>query len=264
MCKMPFYKMFPADAETDAGFRMMTYAERGVYWTCLNLCWINGGLPADPADRARMLGLSQRQADRYWVRIGRCFVSDADGMLVNPRQERERAEAIASSERAREKANKRWEKTPNDAAASPQHMPEEVSASPRASDSVSSYSSSVFVLPDPEVQRSTALAREGRFPDWWAVWSGTRGTNHKHQAFEAWRRAVPPDLEEAAIECAASYLASLDNPAKGYNPENFLIEQARDHFTARWPALRVLPQRETATEKAIRIGHERFEKYGRL
>ncbi len=49
---------------------------------------------------------------------------------------------------------------------------------------------------------------------------------------------VPTVAELDCFECTASYLQSLDNPSRGYHPENFLTEQAKDKFQARWPASR--------------------------
>lgn len=75
-----------------------------------------------------------------------------------------------------------------------------------------------------------------QFSAWWALWSGIRGTNHRPQAESAYFRRVTVANEDACFECTGSYLESLENPGKGYNPENFLEEQARDQFRARWPA----------------------------
>lgn len=72
--------------------------------------------------------------------------------------------------------------------------------------------------------------------EWWRLWSSIRGTNHQQQAMQAYLSVVTTELEASAMECTASYLQSLDSPNKGYNPENFLFEQAKDQFQARWPA----------------------------
>jgi hypothetical protein len=74
-----------------------------------------------------------------------------------------------------------------------------------------------------------------RFADWWQIWSAVRGTNHRTQAQKAYPRLVTVDLEQSCFECTASYLRSLSDPARGYHPENFLTEQAKDKFEARWP-----------------------------
>jgi len=75
----------------------------------------------------------------------------------------------------------------------------------------------------------------GPFETWWVVWSGTRGTHHKQQALQAWMSVVNGKNADLCFECTASYLASLDNPARGYNPHTFLFEHAKDGFRGRWP-----------------------------
>ncbi len=73
-----------------------------------------------------------------------------------------------------------------------------------------------------------------RFSDWWQLWSSVKGTNHRSKAEEAYREVAERE-ELDCFECTVSYLQSLDNPAKGYHPENFLIEQGKEKFKARWP-----------------------------
>ncbi len=78
------------------------------------------------------------------------------------------------------------------------------------------------------------------FDQWWNLWNGVRGSNHRPQAEHAYFRLVTAANETSCMVCTQSYLSSLENPGKGYNPENFLEEQARDKFSARWPP-RVAP-----------------------
>lgn len=82
------------------------------------------------------------------------------------------------------------------------------------------------------------------FEAWWECWTKIRGSNHSIQASQAWISVVTEENAEAVFACTASYLASLENPAKGYNPENFLFEQARDGFHAKWPPKRAGPADE--------------------
>ena len=89
---------------------------------------------------------------------------------------------------------------------------------------------------DFESKKKTFLTENSIFPDWWQLWSKVRGTHHSREALQAWMSVVPMDLEGAAIECTASYLGSLDNPAKGFNPDTFLFAQAKEGFASRWPA----------------------------
>jgi len=75
-----------------------------------------------------------------------------------------------------------------------------------------------------------------RFSEWWALWSSVKGTNQRMSAEGVYPREVTVSMEADCFECTRSYLASLDNPTKGYNPQNFLVDQGRDKFQARWPA----------------------------
>lgn len=112
MKALPYYKMYPADAETDERFKSMSDTEKGFYWRCLNHCWINGSLPADPSERAKALGNPQSYADRMWERVGRCFSPMQGGSrVINPRQEEERSKAICKSEKATESIRKRYERS---------------------------------------------------------------------------------------------------------------------------------------------------------
>jgi hypothetical protein len=89
--------------------------------------------------------------------------------------------------------------------------------------------------PKPPTQ---ALVSTERFNEWWELWSFVRGTNHKKAAVQSWMSIMRPELESSCMECTLSYLDSLSNPAIGYNPENFLFEQAKQKFEARWPKSR--------------------------
>lgn len=76
------------------------------------------------------------------------------------------------------------------------------------------------------------------FVEWWAVWSGVRGTAKKQQALQAWMSIqLEPGVwwQPVCLDCTRSYLDSLENPAKGFNPDTWLYEQSRDGFEARWP-----------------------------
>ncbi len=83
------------------------------------------------------------------------------------------------------------------------------------------------IKPDPPPSRS--------FAEWWGIWSSVKGTNHQRNAEQVYPRVVTEETEADCLACTKSYLASLDNPAKGYNPENFLMDQVGDKFKARWP-----------------------------
>jgi hypothetical protein len=88
----------------------------------------------------------------------------------------------------------------------------------------------------PPAAVEVSLVPTGRFPEWWGMWTPVMGTNHQPQALRSYAKFVTSDLEQVCFECTRSYLASRGDRNGGYNPENFLRDQARDGFVARWPA----------------------------
>lgn len=110
--QLPYYKMYPADADTDEHFRMMTFEQRGLYWTLLNHSWLNDGLPIEVMELKKLCTAS-KAFDRMWSEVSKCFKSDGN-RLRNPRQEIERAEAISKSASATKSVRTRYERSTND------------------------------------------------------------------------------------------------------------------------------------------------------
>ena len=109
---LPYYKMYPADAETDAKFRAMNDAEKGYYWRLLNHAWLNDGLAADQDELAREMGSSRSYHRKMWVRCGACFdIPLESGRVGNKRQEEERSKAKRRSESATNSVRTRYERS---------------------------------------------------------------------------------------------------------------------------------------------------------
>lgn len=142
--KLPYFCWYPADFEVDENVKLMNIEEIGLYAVCLNHCWINGSLPADPAEICRAMKVPKPQFARAWPRVKPCFIQREDGRWVNARQERERELAHVKSDQARKAANKRHGKDAfTSASAVRPHDPRMHSAMPRASDSGSDSGSGV-------------------------------------------------------------------------------------------------------------------------
>ena len=90
--QLPYYKMYPADADSDERFRLMNMEERGLYWTLLNHAWINDGIPFETDKLARLVGISEDLFKQLWRIVGECFYLDGV-RLRNKRQEAERVQA---------------------------------------------------------------------------------------------------------------------------------------------------------------------------
>lgn len=107
---IPYFKWFPAEMEAETNFRCMTLEERGLFITCLNLAWVNNGLPSDLGELARMLRVNRNKLDKLWRgRVGVMF-EHTRGRLRNTRQELDRQEVEYKSLTAAESANVRWKR----------------------------------------------------------------------------------------------------------------------------------------------------------
>jgi uncharacterized protein YdaU (DUF1376 family) len=231
--ELPYFRWYPSDAQSDINYTGMTLEELGLFHLALNFSWMNDGLPDDDSQIARSLHLTVREARTVWSAIKERFPVWPDGRRRNNRQEGEREYAERKSSQATSAVRSRKDRKTF------VHTDVDRSYNGRTTDDLprayGSVSDSGFVS---EKRKETFLADESKFEEFWAIWSAVRGTHHRAAAFQAWI-SVAAGLEADAIECARSYLSSLDNHAKGFNPENFLFDAARDNFSGRWPAFAV-------------------------
>ena len=239
MAKLPYFKWYPSEAEVDDDWRAMTMAQRGLFVTLLNVSWMNNGLPMEDERIARIAGLSLEDFSDLWAAVKVKFI-ERDCRLVNERQEKDRREVVSKSNKSRQSAESRW--SIRNANALPTHCERIEFAMPRAYDS---DSSSVVSISSPKKETPRNLDHGQRFEEWWGLWSGFMGTNHHGAACTAWLSVVTPEVEEELFECTRSYRDSRRG-AGGYNPENFLFDQSRDKFKARWPPARDPTKRRMA------------------
>ncbi len=102
------------------------------------------------------------------------------------------------------------------------------------------------------------------FTAWWKLWSSVRGTPRQGPACQAWLSVVHNYDVKACMECTASYLDSLDNPSRGFHPDNFLFEQAKQQFSARWPPNRRRPQVRDSGAEIADLARQRWDEDGHL
>jgi uncharacterized protein YdaU (DUF1376 family) len=179
--RLPFFKWFPADAESDELYSSMDDQELGFFHRCLNKSWLNNGLPSEPTELCRVLKMTLPNFERVWRRVQKAFY-EQDGRLYNRRQEQERTEAIHKSEQATDAARRRYGRYADAPADAP------IRASESVSDSSSSLSSKEkkeenpeYTLPfedshaetspdHPRVVRPAVQAATSEAADWFAQW----------------------------------------------------------------------------------------------
>jgi len=111
----PWYPMYPGDFETDENVKGMTDEEVGFYVRCLNHCWINGSIPGNLVELARVMGRPIRTVRRLWRAVGKCFVPVDSGSnslirLGNKRLLEELQKIENRRNSAKFKATLRWAK----------------------------------------------------------------------------------------------------------------------------------------------------------
>lgn len=111
MGKSPAFQLYAADFYVDtAGW---TPTQVGVYLRLLLHEWINGPLPNKISILARIAGIDVRNMQRLWSAVlAEKFTTDAAGMYVNPRLEKEREKQLKYRElqaiSGKIGAEKRW------------------------------------------------------------------------------------------------------------------------------------------------------------
>ncbi len=100
--KPPAYPMYAADFNQDTA--AFTLAEKGAYITLLNHSWINRGIPDDLTRIAKIVGESVEYFEQeLWPTLSAKWVSNGtEGILVNPRQEKERRKQQEYRDRQRD------------------------------------------------------------------------------------------------------------------------------------------------------------------
>lgn len=232
MNKLPYFKWYPADADTDENFRLMTDEEIGFCVRCLNHAWINGGIPAEPAERARAFKKTPVQLARLWRRVGKCFVAhpDDDSRLINRRLHKERLEANQRAEACKEGGVKSGEARRKKARqnSEPPSEPTSKQARTRASDSVSESfavaSEKENTKPEVSLVQTDAPLQE-LLEMFLALGRGTTVADQMRCENE-WN-ALEPEQRHAALLFARSQLGEWQNrpTEKIAQPWNYLRER---------------------------------------
>jgi len=258
MKKLPYFKMYPADCDSDEHFRLMSFEQRGLYWTLLNHAWQNDGLPLSVDDIRDLCRLSQGDFDRMWERVSKCF-EIVDGRFRNRRQEKERAEVRSKSEQSADAARKMHARKPSAhaSAESPQDS-RGADAVPRAYESVSEPDSEDFSKSENQEAPKTEVAVVDRQLEellfMFAALGRGMTVGDRIRCENEWKALELPDRIAAARHARASLPEWQTRPTdKIAQPWNYLRER---HWERAAPRLLTQSRPPTRSEDA----HERAAK----
>lgn len=171
--KTPAFQFYPKDFLCDEAVRLMSHTERGIYITLICLCWLEGSLPKEPAQLAKMVSIPVPRFLKLWNGpIATCF-QERDGRLVQRRLEKERAKQeeyrANQAAKGRQSAVARF----NRGSTEPQpHVSAPVQPEVNSSSPISDLQSPVSTLPRSGA-RDDLAARAGKllqedYPAWYA------------------------------------------------------------------------------------------------
>ena len=98
----PAFQFYPKDYLTSEHVARMSLDEQGAYVRLLCHAWLEGSIPSNKKDIARMLGVSAQKLTAMWPSISRCFGPDPEdpNRLLSPRLQREVEKQEAYAKRA--------------------------------------------------------------------------------------------------------------------------------------------------------------------
>ena len=219
---LPYFRWYPADAETDEKYSSLNDAELGFFHRCLNKSWLNDGLPSDLDKLASVMHVTRKYLDRVWPAVQECFQLSQNGhhRIVNRRQEEERSYALSKSQKASDSVRTRYERRTDDL--------------PRAYGSdFESASSSLLRKKEAREEKTPAPG----FPQWWNRWvSVTKRGVGEVDSGRNWTAYVNIEDESAAMACLERYLASAEVcDGKIRNPSKFIREESENGWRSTWP-----------------------------
>lgn len=125
----PSFQFYPKDFYSDEKVQLMDFVEEAAYLRLLSHQWLNGSVPGDLADIARILRVALSEVERMWPRLAPCFQDIGEGRLANARMERDRSAREAFVEKQRANGSLGGRPRMNGSVAEPQTSPETLPSS---------------------------------------------------------------------------------------------------------------------------------------
>jgi len=102
---LPYFQCFASDWMACEDYALMSAAERGLLFSMLNAAWVNGSVPADSANLARIVQLDEPTVSAGLTkRVLKWFMGSAEDppRLICTELERQRTESIAHRQKLAE------------------------------------------------------------------------------------------------------------------------------------------------------------------
>jgi len=90
----PAFQMYATDTLANKEFRLMSFAERGVFITLYMECWVNGEMPADENQLASLLNIPKVEIENKLSPHVLYFFKVQDGKITSPELDKYKQELI--------------------------------------------------------------------------------------------------------------------------------------------------------------------------
>lgn len=227
----PAFQHYPKDTLSRNVVQRMSLTEFGAYMKLQSLCWINGGLPAEPHKLAGMLGVKSTQFERMWGNVlCECFYTDRNGLLQDPVLDAERAKH-ADYRRRQSDRGKMGGRPSKPKATALSGFPEQ---KPEKAKALLSETKAGESSPISDLQSSTPVQS--------ASHSVTRARDEPLDvSFNAFREAYPPGRRKGGWLAQQAYVAACDSAG---GPD-VLLAALRQHVASeQWQAPDKIPGME--------------------
>jgi len=98
---VPYFPFYAANMMSNRSFRLMSLKERGLLITILMECWVNGSVPSDLSDMAKILGLTVDDVKFAFTNRQLTFFHKEEGQFISKELEGYRQNYLDMREKQR-------------------------------------------------------------------------------------------------------------------------------------------------------------------
>ncbi|CAM3613187.1 hypothetical protein [Polynucleobacter brandtiae] len=83
MKTVPYYPLYAANIIASRPYRLMSLAERGLWISIYMECWVNGGVPSDFSEMAKILGFTEGEMQAFFTKYQTAFFIEVNGQFIS-------------------------------------------------------------------------------------------------------------------------------------------------------------------------------------
>jgi uncharacterized protein YdaU (DUF1376 family) len=101
MKDVPYFPLYAANIIASRNYKLMSLGERGLWITILMECWVNGGVPADFKQMAKILGFPEQEINQFLSDHQTAFFHIENGQYISRELEEYRQGYLVKREKQR-------------------------------------------------------------------------------------------------------------------------------------------------------------------